>query len=371
MPARCDGSGRAQILDAGVGATADESDIDRQPLQPLARQKIHVVQHPLEGGAGGRIGCRIRRRHAAGDGQNRLRAGAPCHVRRDGRGIDGDRAIKARAWIGGQAAPRGQSRVPRCARGGERTAGEVSERGLVGCDQAGAGAGFDGHVAHRHAAGHVQGAYARAGVFNGVAGGPAGADPADDGQDQILGGDAGAEHALHLDQHGLRRFLQECLRRQHVFHFRRADAEGERAERAMGGGVAVATDDGQARQGNSLLRTNHMHDALTGIADRDVGYREGGGVGLQRGDLQRAFRLLDRLVAGAGGNVVVHHRQRGLGAAHAAAGQAQALESLGAADLVHQMPVDVEQAGAIRQALHHVGVPDFFEHRARHGWTSE
>jgi hypothetical protein len=47
-----------------------------------------------------------------------------------------------------------------------------------------------------------------------------------------------------------------------VLDLGRADAEGQRAEGAMRRGVAVAADDGHARQGEALLRPDDVHDAL-------------------------------------------------------------------------------------------------------------
>ena len=41
-----------------------------------------------------------------------------------------------------------------------------------------------------------------------------------------------------------------------------ADAEGQRAECAVGAGVAVAADDGHARLGDAHLRPHHVDDAL-------------------------------------------------------------------------------------------------------------
>ena len=43
--------------------------------------------------------------------------------------------------------------------------------------------------------------------------------------------------------------------------FRGADAEGEGAERAMGGRVAVATDNGLTRLGDAELGANDVDDA--------------------------------------------------------------------------------------------------------------
>ena len=62
------------------------------------------------------------------------------------------------------------------------------------------------------------------------------------------------------------RRLRERLRREHVLDLARADAEGERAERAVGGRVAVAAHDRHARLGQALLRADHVHDALAGVA---------------------------------------------------------------------------------------------------------
>ena len=49
--------------------------------------------------------------------------------------------------------------------------------------------------------------------------------------------------------------------------FGRADAERIGAESAMRGRVAVAADDQQARQRQSLFGTDHMHDALARIVE--------------------------------------------------------------------------------------------------------
>ncbi len=55
-----------------------------------------------------------------------------------------------------------------------------------------------------------------------------------------------------------------------------ADAEGERAERAVGGGVTVTADDRHARLGQAQLRAHDVDDALAGVVhgvqpDAEVG----------------------------------------------------------------------------------------------------
>ena len=85
----------------------------------------------------------------------------------------------------------------------EAAAFEVGEGGLVGGDHAGAGSGFDAHVADGHAAFHGEGADGGAGVLDDVAGGAVGADAADDVEDDVLGGDAEGEFAVDGDAEGL------------------------------------------------------------------------------------------------------------------------------------------------------------------------
>ena len=64
----------------------------------------------------------------------------------------------------------------------------------------------------------------------------------------------GASRPLHLDAADLERRHRERLRREHVAHLRRADAERDRAERAVRRGVAVAAADRHARLRQAELR---------------------------------------------------------------------------------------------------------------------
>ncbi len=76
----------------------------------------------------------------------------------------------------GRVRPVGDGLVPCRAGGREAAALEVGEGGGVGGDHAGAGTGFDAHVADGHAAFHGEGADGGAGVLDDVAGGSVGAD---------------------------------------------------------------------------------------------------------------------------------------------------------------------------------------------------
>ena len=181
-----------------------------------------------------------------------------------------------------------------------------------------------------------------------VAGAAGGADLADDGEDDVLGGDAGRQLAVDLHQHVLRLLLDQRLRREHMLDLRRADAVRQRAESAMRRGVAVAADDGHARQREALLRADDVDDAL---ADVEL-------VVIFDAEIARVLRQCAicaalsgsgfRLRAVGGRHVVVDDGQRLLRRAHLAARHAQAFEGLRAGHLVHEVAVDIEQAGAVR-----------------------
>ena len=109
----------------------------------------------------------------------------------------------------------------------EAAAFEIGEGGFVGSDHAGAGSGFDAHVADGHAAFHGEGANGGAGVLDDAAGGAIGADVADDGEDDVFGGDAGGEFAFDGDAEGFWLRLRQGLRGEDVLDFAGADAEGQ------------------------------------------------------------------------------------------------------------------------------------------------
>src|SRR5690606_39818392 len=70
-------------------------------------------------------------------------------------------------------------------------------------------AALDGHVADRHAAFHRQRADRLAGELDDVAGAAGGADLADDGEDDILRGDARRQLAVDPHQHVLGLLLED------------------------------------------------------------------------------------------------------------------------------------------------------------------
>jgi hypothetical protein len=215
---------------------------------------------------------------------------------------------------------------------------------------------------------HRQRADGFAGIFDDVAGAAGGADLADDGKDDVLGGDAGRQLPVDTHQHVLRLLLDQRLGRQHMLDFRRADAVGERAEGAMRRGVAVAADDGHPRQGEALLRPDNVDDALPAVGLVIIFDAEIGGVLRQRLDLNAAFLVLDaEFAVGRGRHVVVDDGQRLRRLAHRPAGHAQPFEGLRAGDLVDEMAVDIDQAGAVFLPVDDVVVKNLVVKRARCG----
>ena len=108
-------------------------------------------------------------------------------------------------------------------------------------------------------------AHGRTGIFDDVAGAAGGADDADDGKHHVLGCHADREVAFNRDTHVFGMALSQRLGRQNMLDLRRADAKGQGAKGAVGGGVAVAADDGHAGLGEALFGPDDMHDALTGV----------------------------------------------------------------------------------------------------------
>ena len=145
-------------------------------------------------------------------------------------------------------------------------------------------------------------------------------------------------------------------------HLAGADAEGQRAERSVRGGVAIAADDGHAGLREALLGSHHVHDALfiaRQIVETDA---EVGAVLFHLRELGRAD--LDRRigqVARRGGRRVVHGRDGQIRPADFEPAVAQRLEGLRRGDFVTQVQIDVDQRGGAGFLGDDVAVPDFFD----------
>jgi hypothetical protein len=96
-----------------------------------------------------------------------------------------------------------------------------------------------------------------------------------------------------LYPHVLASLGDEALRGQDVLDLARADAEGKGAEGAVGGGVAVAADDGGAGEGEALLGADDMDDALSLVTEAEVGDAEFLDVVLEGDTLRAGVVFLD------------------------------------------------------------------------------
>ena len=137
----------------------------------------------------------------------------------------------------------------------------------------------------------------------------------------------------------------------------------------MGGGVAVAADNGGAGQGPALFRADDVHDAGADIVHRKIFDAEILGVLRQGGDLFAAFGIGDALVAVLGRHVMIGHRQGQLGAADFAARIAQAFERLGAGDFMDQMTVNIDERRLAGAGLDQMRIPDFVVQRRAHEYS--
>ena len=106
----------------------------------------------------------------------------------------------------------------------------------------------------------------------------------------------GGQLAVDGDGHRARPLLGQRLGGEDVLDLAGADAEGQRAERAVGGGVAVAAHDRHARLGEALLGADDVDDALVRVAHRVEGDAELGAVGGQHLHLLGRDGVGDRLV---------------------------------------------------------------------------
>ena len=182
--------------------------------------------------------------------------------------------------------------------------------------------------------------------------------------------DAVGQLAVDGDRHGLEGRQRQRLGGQHVLDLAGADAERQRAEGAVGGGVAVTADHGGAGLGQSQLRSHDVDDALLDVAQRVQPDAELRAVLAQRLQLGARDRVGDRLVDVEGRGVVVLGGDGEVGTAHLAAGLAEAVERLRAGHLVQQVQIDEEEVGLALRAPDDMVVPDLLRECPSHRFPS-
>ena len=245
----------SQVGDTGVGTGTHEYDLDGVALDRLSRIQSHVVKRP---------GTRPAFRHLAHHRCDHPGVGAPGDLRLQVGNVHSDFGVEPGARITGEIAPLGHRAVPVFAFRTQRPTMEVLEGDVVGSHHARARARLDGHVAQGHAFVHGHRAHRLAAELDHLPGTAPDADPADQRQDHVLGGDALLQAPAELYGQRPGSTLQQTLGSEDVGDLGRADTEGQRTERAVSSRMAVATDDRHARPGRALLRSDHVHDAATG-----------------------------------------------------------------------------------------------------------
>ncbi len=163
---------------------------------------------------------------------------------------------------------------------------------------------------------------------------------------------------------GLRLVLQQALRGEHVLDLGGADAERQRPERAVRGGVAVAANDRHAGLREAELGADHVDDALVDAAHVRQRHAELLAVDPQLLDLLARDRIFDDAQAIVGRRDRVIHRRLGVvGPTDLESAVAQPLEGLRRSDLVHEVQINIEHGRRSGLVDDDVIVPDLLKQR--------
>ena len=154
-------------------------------------------------------------------------------------------------------------------------------------------------------------------------------DFADDGENEILRSDALRTFAVDRNVERLGARLHETLRREDMFDFAGADAESQRAERAVRGSVAVAAHKGLAGLRDAEFRTDDVHDTLILAVHVEETHAGFAAVFLEGIELELGIVIENGQCAVGGGDGMVHHRESEIGAADFAPFRAEPGKSLG------------------------------------------
>ena len=187
----------------------------------------------------------------------------------------------------------------------------------------------------------------------------------DEVEDDVLGGHTRRQRALDADLVGLEWTLQQRLRGEHHLDLAGADAEGQRAERAVRGRVRVAADDGHARLGQAQLRADDVDDALPVGAERVERHPELLAVGSQLGQLEGGLLVEDGQRAVVRRRGVIRRGDGPLWVAHGQAATSKTFEGLRAGDLVDEVEVDAKDRGSPGLLVDDMVVPDLLDECAR------
>ena len=148
----------------------------------------------------------------------------------------------------------------------------------------------------------------------------------------------------------------------------------EGAKRTMCRGMAIATNNGQARHGKTFFRTSDMHNTLTQIHHTNMVNAEFSTVFFKCLNLNTALLVFNGFnTSGAVScrNVMVSDSKRFRWHANLTTGHSQPFKSLRAGDLMNEVPINVKKAIAVVLFIDKMRLPDFIiERRMRHEFTS-
>jgi hypothetical protein len=173
--------------------------------------------------------------------------------------------------------------------------------------------------------------------------------------------------------HRSRLTKQQCLGSEDVLDLGRADTKGKGAQPTVRRGMTVAADHREARQSETLLRPDHVHDPLLSGTERDLLDVKLGTVSIKRCELLRGLRIRIRQVSVDRRYVVIRNRKRQVGTEYASASSAQAIERLRCSHLMYQVAIDRDERRSVRTGQDDVIIPDLLIERAalvilvRHG----
>ena len=294
-----------QVFNPRVRAGADEDLVQNDVAHRHTRLQAHVVKRVLHAGALDLVGLARRVWDPVVDRHDHFRRCAPGDARAYRRRIEHDFVVEPGRWVAHQRAPVLDRLLEHLAVRGKRPAPNVVDGLVVDCNQTDPCASFDRHVAQGHSAFHRQRADRLAREFDGVAGAAAGADPADDLEDDVLRADGVRGDAVDTHAHRLHSLHGQALGCQHVLDVGGSDTEGECRECAVRTGVRIARNDRHAGQGRALLGPDHVNDALAMVVIAEFGDSELGAVAGQRVDLEPRHGIGDRYLTRCRRHVVV------------------------------------------------------------------
>ena len=257
--------GASQVGEATVGARADERRGDRERSQRGSDLQSHVGERArmcLAAGA-----TLLQARHLRIDRDRVLGARTPSHHRCQVTDIDHDLAIERRAVVGDERSPVDDGVFPERIRRRKVPTPQVCKSLFIRRDETRDGRELGRHVAKRESRLDVELAHRRSSELDRKAVATHRAVPRDQGQRHIFGRGTGWQTTLEAYAQGARLADAQGTGGECMLGLGRADAPGERTERALRAGVTVGTHHGRTRQHDSELRRDDVHDALQRIAD--------------------------------------------------------------------------------------------------------